>query len=63
MADLQQDKIVKKINFGGWHSKGLSVIDDCLVVGLSKHSLRDKRATGRGKLALIEKNHYQFFRL
>ena len=56
MVDLQQDKIVKKINFGGWHSKGLSVIDDCLVVGLSEHSLRDKRATARGKLAILDKN-------
>jgi len=56
MVDLQQDKIVRKINFEGWHSKGLSVIDDCLVVGLSEHSLRDKRATARGKLAILDKN-------
>lgn len=56
-VDLKRDRILKSIPFKGWHSKGMSVVEDYFVVGLSEHTIRDKRATSMGKLAVIDRKN------
>jgi hypothetical protein len=47
------------VHFPGWHTKGLSVDQDFLVIGLSEHTLREKRSTARGKLAVVDRNRFK----
>jgi hypothetical protein len=54
-VDLKKDRIAKRIDFEGWHTKGISVTDKYIVVGLSEHTFRDKRLEAQGRLAVIDK--------
>jgi hypothetical protein len=58
IVDLTRDRVIKRIPFPGWHSKGLSVTDKYIVVGLSEHAFRDKRSTAQGKIAVIDRQSY-----
>jgi hypothetical protein len=53
-VDLSADAIEKLVPFEG-HSKGLSVTANKVFVGLSEHTIRDRRATARGQLVILER--------
>lgn len=54
IVDLEEDRVVARIPFPGWHGKGMSVSGDTLVVGLSEHTIRDRRASARARLAVVD---------
>jgi hypothetical protein len=53
-VDLERKRVAGKVSFAG-HSKGLSVTEDNLVVGLSEDTFRDRRSISKGKLAIIDR--------
>jgi hypothetical protein len=63
VVDLKNDRIAKRISFTGWHTKGISVTDKYIVVGLSEHTFRDKRLLAQGKLAVMDKNSLSTLRI
>jgi hypothetical protein len=63
VVDLKKDRIVKRIPFKGWHTKGISATDKYIVVGLSEHTFRDKRLEAQGKLAVIDKNFLSIIKI
>jgi hypothetical protein len=63
VIDLISDKISTKVSFKGWHTKGISVTSENIVVGLSENTLRDCRSTSHGMLGVIEKRNLEVERL
>jgi len=63
VVDLKKDRIVKRIPFKGWHTKGISATDKYIVVGLSEHTFRDRRLEAQGKLAVMDKNSLSIIKI
>lgn len=55
VVDLTADAVVQRLAFAGWHIKGLSAAGDVIALGLSEHTMRDRRAFTHGRLALIDR--------
>ena len=53
-VDIKKDRVIKRLSFEG-HSKGMSVTQDYVVIGLSEHTFRDKRSTSKGHLVVIDR--------
>lgn len=58
VADLKTSRIAHEIAFEGWHSKGMSVTENHIVVGLSEHTVRDRRAFAESRLAFIDRQRF-----
>lgn len=58
IVNLKEDQIQSRIPFTGWHSKGMSVTDKFIVVGLSEHAFRDKRSTAEGRIAVVDRETF-----
>ena len=63
VVDLTNDRVVERIPFGQWHTKGMSVTQDYLVVGLSERTHRDNRSTSKAKLAVIDRHALSVVRM
>lgn len=53
-ADLSQSRITQTIKLEG-HTKGLSVTDHHILIGMSEHTVRDLRARSKGFIVVIDK--------
>jgi hypothetical protein len=56
IVDVEHERVVKRMSFGGYHTKGMSVTQDYIVIGLSEHTFRDRRSTSEGYLAVIDRH-------
>ncbi len=56
LADARRNRIIHRLTFEGWHTKGMSVTPEVIVAGLSEYTLRDRRAFSRCQLAVIERS-------
>jgi hypothetical protein len=63
IVDLIKDRVLRRIPFTGWHSKGMSVTDRHIVVGLSEHAFRDKRSTAEGKIAVVDRETFSLSKI
>lgn len=62
VVDVVKDCVIEQIHFKE-HTKGMSVSKNHLVIGLSEHTFRDKRATSRGQLAIIDRRSLKVIRV
>ena len=63
IVDLEKDRIAKRIPFKGWHTKGISVTDKYIVIGLSEVTFRDKRFVAQGKLAVLDRKSLSILKI
>ncbi len=54
VADLKSQEVIARLSYPG-HTKGLSVVDDTIVIGFSEHAERSERANTKGHLAIIDR--------
>jgi hypothetical protein len=54
-ADLAHSRINQTIRLDG-HTKGMSVSDGHILIGMSEHTVRDQRARSKGYLVVIDKS-------
>lgn len=57
VVDYRKRKIVKDILASG-HTKGLSVTDNHLVIGVSDHAEREARRSSRGQLLVLDRRKF-----
>jgi hypothetical protein len=56
-VDLAKETVVKKLPFPGFHTKGMSVTQDYIVIGLSAHAAHYMdRIHSVGRLAVIDRH-------
>ncbi len=54
VVDIPRNQIAHKIQLDG-HTKGMSVVGNHMIVGVSEHTVRDLRSTSKGHLVVIDK--------
>jgi len=58
IVDLKTQRIHRRLNFSG-HAKGLSVLDNHIIIGYSDHGDQEMRKTSKGYLAVINRANFE----